>query len=85
MRGPLLELRCSSCRRLFGYVSAATRAPSNRIFCTPMCAMSRVPDPLERRNDWWRILHAHHVSPVTIGKWWGVHYAQVYRVLGRTS
>lgn len=82
---PLVDLRCSSCRRLFGYVSATTRAPTNRNFCSPMCSMSRIPDPLERRNDWWRILAAHSISPVTIGRWWNVHYAQVYRVLGRTG
>lgn len=75
----VVALHCWVCLRRFGFIGRSS-APTRRYYCSPQCTLDRGPDPLEERNDWWRILAAHGVSPIQIGKRWGLHYAHVYRV-----
>ena len=78
----LSPIRCASCRRVVAYSPAAT-ALRNKVYCDRWCANEAPVTPEQERNDQWRILVAHAVSPVRVARLYGVDHARVYRVVDK--
>lgn len=75
-----VPVRCSGCRRTVAWTDS-TQSLRNKMFCSLWCASETPATPTEDRTDQWRFLNASGISPVSIGKLYGVAHSQVYTAL----
>lgn len=77
------RVRCASCRRTLA-VSEADIPLRTKVYCNDWCLAEPPASPTEARTDEWRWLVAvYGVSPVKIGKDYGLAHSQVYKALKR--
>lgn len=76
------SVRCASCKKQVG-LALGTQPLRNEVFCSEWCANERPVEPMETRNDEWRILVALGRTPLSVAKEYGVSHSQVYRTLKR--
>lgn len=78
----MTRVRCASCRRTIAYTTSANPL-RNKIFCSEWCLDEPAVAPNESRNDMWNAMVDHGVSPVKVGKLYGVPHSQVYKSVAR--
>lgn len=74
---------CASCGRRLAW--AASEVPlRTQVTCSQWCLRELHVTPTEERTDQWAALHqAAGMSPVAVGKIYGVAHSQVYKALDR--
>lgn len=74
---------CASCGRRVAWASSDA-ALRTQILCSTWCDNEMHATPTEERTDLWAALHrAASMSPVAVGKLFGVPHSQVYKALDR--
>jgi hypothetical protein len=75
-------VRCASCHRTIA-VAAGEQPLRNKVYCSEWCLHEPAAAPNEARNDMWRAMVEHGISPVKIGKVYNVPHSQVYKSVAR--
>ena len=76
------HVRCASCRRTLAF-TPATEALRNKVYCSSWCMDEPPATQYEARNDQWKALNEHGLTPVAISKIYGVPHSQVYKAIAR--
>lgn len=78
-------IRCRSCGRRIGW-SIVDHALRTSVTCSQWCAEEIAATPTEDRTDQWIALNwAAGLSPLSIGRLYGVAHSQVYKALDRAT
>lgn len=74
------RVRCASCHRTVAYTLSESPL-RNKIYCSEWCIAEPAVAPNEPRNDMWQAMVEHGLSPVKVGKVYGVPHSQVYKTV----
>ena len=86
MHPRIQPLRCSYCRRQFGWANFA-EGNRNQSFCSDWCARESIygAERLRERNDIWRMLVALGLRPTEVARLWGVDHSNVFKTIQRNG
>lgn len=77
------RVRCASCKRTLA-VSDSDIPLRTKVYCDELCLAEPPATPTEERTDQWRWLTTvYGISPVKVGKDYGVAHSQVYKAIKR--
>jgi hypothetical protein len=77
-----VQIRCSGCGAPIALTFADPQKRS-KMFCTVECLIDYAQEPLEERNEIWRMMVDRGVSPVRVAALWGVQHSLVYKTVKR--
>lgn len=79
----MTKVRCASCHRTIA-ITTGDSPLRNKVYCNEWCMDEPPVAPNEARNDMWKAMVEHGVSPVKIGKLYDAPHSQVYKSVART-